>query len=101
MKRVYGVVHHGGSGTTHSGIKNGCATLILPHIIDQYVWNDIIFLQGAGPKGVALKDLTKTKFETLLADLRDNKSYRKNAEILAKKMQSEDLEEALLSFISK
>lgn len=101
MKRVYGVVHHGGSGTTHSGIKNGCATLILPHIIDQYVWNDIIFQQGAGPKGVALKDLTKTKFETLLFDLWNNPLYRKNVGVLADQMKNEDFETLLLTFITK
>lgn len=101
MKRVYGVVHHGGSGTTHSGIKNGCATLILPHIIDQYVWNDVVFQKGVGPKGIALKDITKSQFERLLSDLWNDDAYRKKAEILAKKMQNEDMEETLLSFILK
>jgi UDP:flavonoid glycosyltransferase YjiC (YdhE family) len=101
MKRVYGVVHHGGSGTTHSGIKNGCVTLILPHIIDQYVWNEIVHQKGAGPRGVALKDLTTQKFETLLVDLWNNASYRENAKLLADHMKNEDFETSLLTFITK
>lgn len=41
--KLYAVIHHGGSGTTHTAIKYGCASLIIPHIIDQYVWNKIVF----------------------------------------------------------
>jgi len=32
--KMYGVIHHGGSGTTHLALKHGCATMIIPHIID-------------------------------------------------------------------
>jgi len=40
--KVFAVVHHGGSGTTHLALKYGCASMIIPHIIDQFVWNRII-----------------------------------------------------------
>ena len=49
--RVYAVVHHGGSGTTHMAMKYGCASMIVPHIIDQFLWNDILSDLGVGPKG--------------------------------------------------
>jgi hypothetical protein len=41
----------GGSGTTHLALKDGCASLAIPHIIDEIVWNQIIADFGAGPKG--------------------------------------------------
>jgi UDP:flavonoid glycosyltransferase YjiC (YdhE family) len=34
--KIYAVVHHGGSGTTHTALKYGCPNLIIPHILDQF-----------------------------------------------------------------
>ena len=56
--KIYAVIHHGGSGTTHQGLKYGCATMIIPHIIDQFVWNKIIYNIGAGPKGIKVDKIT-------------------------------------------
>lgn len=40
--KMYAIIHHGGSGTTHLAIKYGCATMAIPHFIDQFVWDTII-----------------------------------------------------------
>jgi len=52
--KMYAVIHHGGSGTTHMALKNGCATMIIPHIIDQFIWNNIVFEKGVGPRGIKI-----------------------------------------------
>ena len=39
---MYAVVHHGGSGTTHTALKNGRPGLIIPHIVDQFYWGRTI-----------------------------------------------------------
>jgi len=57
--KVYGVIHHGGSGTTHLGLKYGCVTMVIPYIIDQFVWNEIIDKIGAGPKGIKIGKITE------------------------------------------
>jgi UDP:flavonoid glycosyltransferase YjiC (YdhE family) len=101
LKKVYGIVHHGGSGTTHSGVKYGCVSLILPHIIDQYVWNNIISSKGIGPKGIALKDITFEKFKTLLSDMYKNPVYLQNVTAIRNKMKSEDFENELYEIIEK
>ena len=36
--RVAGVVHHGGSGTTHNAARAGVPQAVAPQIIDQYYW---------------------------------------------------------------
>ncbi len=36
LLKVYCVIHHGGSGTTHIILKYSKPSLIIPHIIDQY-----------------------------------------------------------------
>ncbi|MCJ7801268.1 MAG: glycosyltransferase, partial [Candidatus Marinimicrobia bacterium] len=50
--KMYAVIQHGGAGTTHLAIKYGCATMIIPHFMDQFVWDKITFDMGVGPKGV-------------------------------------------------
>ncbi len=99
FKRIYGVIHHGGSGTTHLGLKNGCTTLIIPHIIDQFGWNTMVKDIGAGPKGLSIGKLSKKKIEPLLIDLITNESYKAKAEKFSYKMNNENLKEELYEFI--
>jgi sterol 3beta-glucosyltransferase len=99
--QVYGVVHHGGSGTTHLAIKYGCASLIIPHIIDQFVWNRIIAEKGAGPKGVKIGKLKESNLEPLLLDLLNNTGYKTKAEEMGHQMKNENLEEELYQILKK
>jgi UDP:flavonoid glycosyltransferase YjiC (YdhE family) len=97
--KIYAIIHHGGSGTTHVGLKYGCATLIIPHIIDQFVWNNIIHKIGAGPKGIKIGKLTTRNLEPKLLDLLCSRNYKTNAENIAKKMGKEDFREDLYQSI--
>ncbi len=55
--RMYAVVHHGGSGTTHMALMHGCASMTVPHIIDQFVWDKLVAERGAGPRGIRIGKL--------------------------------------------
>lgn len=97
--KVYAVVHHGGSGSTHMGLKYACPTLIIPHIIDQFGWNALVFNLKAGPKGVSINKINSKKIKILLTDLYTNKTYKQNAKIIAEQMSAEKLDEDLYDFI--
>jgi len=97
--KIYGVIHHGGSGTTHLALKYGCATMIIPHIIDQFVWNKIIYDMGAGPKGVKVGKITKKNLELKILELVNNTSFKKKAEQVANQMKKEDFKEELYNSI--
>ena len=99
LPKVYAFMHHGGSGTTHSSLKNGCATMIIPHIIDQYVWNKIIAKQGAGPLGIDVSKLDVNNLESKIHDLWNKPIYKQNAERIALQMQTENFENELEAFI--
>lgn len=99
--KVYGVIHHGGSGTTHLALKFGCATMIIPHIIDQFVWNKIIYNLGAGPKGVKIGKITMNNLEPKILDLLNNRSFKKKAEQLAGQMKKENFREEICQSIIK
>jgi len=99
FSQVYGVIHHGGSGTTHLGLKNGCATMIIPHIIDQFAWNEIIVQVGAGPNGIQISKITEKNLEPKILDLVNNKSYKKKARQIASQMEKENFREEIYKSI--
>ncbi len=99
--RLYAVIHHGGSGTTHTAIKYGCASLIIPHIIDQYVWNKIVFKKGSGPLGVDVGQINVKNLEPKIIDLYSNRSYKLEAEKLGKEMQNETFKSAICKTIEE
>mgnify|MGYP000091354195 CR=1 FL=1 len=97
--KMYAVVHHGGSGTTHTALKYGCANMIIPHIIDQYVWNKIIFNQGTGPMGIDVSKINRKNIEPKIRELLNNKSFKLKAEELKRAMQKENFKEKIYDSI--
>jgi len=93
--KIYGVIHHGGSGTTHLALKSGCATMLIPHIIDQFVWDKIIYTMGAGPKGVKIGKITTKNLEPKILELVNNRSFKEKAEQIAGRMETEDFREEI------
>lgn len=66
--RCAAVVHHGGSGTTHEGLRWGRPTVVCPVLIDQPYWGRRVHALGAGPAPVALNRLTA---ETLAQQIQE------------------------------
>jgi len=97
--KIYGVIHHGGSGTTHMALKYGCAMMIIPHIIDQFVWNKIIYEKGVGPKGIRINKITSKNLEPKILELINNNSFKKKAEQVASQMGKEDFREEMYTSI--
>jgi len=99
FSKIYGVIHHGGSGTTHLSLKYGCPSMVIPHIIDQFVWNKIIYNMGIGPKGIKIGKITTNNLESKILNLLNNTSFKKKAEQVAIKMEMEVFREELYNSI--
>jgi len=56
--QVAAVIHHGGAGTTCSGLRCGRPTWILPFFGDQPFWGSCVHAQGLGPAPMPLDTLT-------------------------------------------
>ena len=80
-------------------LLHGCASLIIPHIIDQFVWNEIVHSNGAGPKGVKIGKLSAQRLEPLILDLINNAEYKTNAERIASQMAQEDFQDEIVEMI--
>jgi len=99
LPKMYAVIHHGGSGTTHLAIKYGCATLIIPHFIDQFIWNEIISELGLGPKGIKISRISNKKLEPKVLELLNNKKFKARCEKIGHQLSKEDYKEELYKAI--
>jgi sterol 3beta-glucosyltransferase len=97
--KMYAVIQHGGSGTTHLAIKYGCATMALPHFIDQFVWDTVISELGVGPKGLNVKRMTVKKLKPKILELLTDRSFKENSERIGKQMVARDYKEELYKTI--
>ena len=97
--KMYAVIHHGGSGTTHLALKYGCATLIIPHFIDQFIWDEIISELGLGPKGIKISRITNKNLEPKVLELHNNKSFKERSERIGNQLGKEDYKEELYKAI--
>ncbi len=91
--KVYGVMHHGGSGTTHTALKYGCANLIIPHIVDQFYWNRNLAEKELAPLGISINKLTSENLESRLLSMWNNPKFKQNAEEFSQKMALENDEQ--------
>lgn len=101
FQKVHASLHHGGSGTTHTALKYACPSLIIPHIIDQFMWNKLTYDLGVGPKGFTIKKMSRKNLEPKLLDLFQNNVYKERAKQVSGQMKKEDFEEKLSQFIIK
>ena len=58
LPRAGGLVHHGGFGTTAAGFRAGIPMLVIPHIIDQFIWGNKVAQLGVGLRPIPRPKLT-------------------------------------------
>ena len=99
LPQVYGVIHHGGSGTTHLTAKYGCVSLIIPHIVDQFLWDKLVTAKGMSPGGMGVSKL-KPSIEAKILDLYQNPKYKSAAyNISAEMLREEDNGKSVVTLI--
>jgi sterol 3beta-glucosyltransferase len=75
--RCSAVVHHGGAGTTHEGLRWGRPTIICPLGVDQPYWGRLVNALGAGPPPLPQKRLNSHDLaEAIGAALRPSCAHR-------------------------
>jgi sterol 3beta-glucosyltransferase len=99
LSKMYAVIHHGGSGTTHLGIKYGCATMIIPHILDQFVWDKMISDLGVGPRGIKISRIANKNLEPKILELLNNRSFKEKSEKVGNQMKKENFKDEIYKAI--
>ncbi|OQD89592.1 hypothetical protein PENANT_c002G04470 [Penicillium antarcticum] len=98
FQHVSCVVHHGGAGTTATGLKFGCPTVIIPFFGDQPFWGAMVARDGVGPSPIPYKDLTVDKLADAILEAL-SPSPKQKAHEISKIIQGESgVENAVSSF---
>ncbi|CAF0821531.1 unnamed protein product [Didymodactylos carnosus] len=81
-------IHHGGAGTTHTSLKFGLPTLILPFGADQPFNGDRVYINKLGPKPIPVRQINVKNLTNAIQDLLNTDEYQTNAkkigELIAK-----------------
>ena len=89
LPRCKMVIHHGGAGTTASGLRAGIPNIILPFLGDQPFWGERVYKIGAGPKPILVNGLSAEKLAQAIAR-GDAESVRTRARMIGVQIQNED-----------
>jgi UDP:flavonoid glycosyltransferase YjiC (YdhE family) len=81
LPRAGGLVHHGGFGTTAAGFRAGIPMLVIPHIIDQFIWGNKVAQLGVGPKPIPRSKLTAETMAAALREMQSPEMRRKAADL--------------------
>lgn len=98
FQHVSCVVHHGGAGTTATGLYLRRPTVVVSFFGDQLFWGTIVARAGAGPKPIPYRELNS---ERLAAGIRKalEESTLERANEIGEQMHSENgVEDAVWSF---
>jgi sterol 3beta-glucosyltransferase len=84
------VIHHGGIGTTASGLRAGKPTGIVAFFGDQPFWGRRVHALGVGPKPMVKKDLNVSHLAELIKKVCNNPQYENNARQLGEAIRKEN-----------
>jgi UDP:flavonoid glycosyltransferase YjiC (YdhE family) len=84
------VVHHGGAGTTGTGLRAGVPTIITPYAVDQFFWGARVLALGVGPRPLPLHALTAEPLAKALWQATHDEAMQARARSLAQAIHTED-----------
>ncbi len=88
--RMAAVVHHGGVGTTHTGLRAGVSNVVVPFFGDQPFWGDRVHALGAGPRPILQADLTAESLAEAIRAATGDEAMRARAAAVGRQIQEEN-----------
>jgi UDP:flavonoid glycosyltransferase YjiC (YdhE family) len=84
------VVHHGGAGTTHSALRAGTPSVVVPFIFEQRLWAKRLRQVGAAARPISFWKATPEKVGSRIREAVASESLQRRAWELANAMAKED-----------
>ena len=88
--RTAAIIHHGGAGTTATGLRCGVPQVIVPFFGDQHFWGQRIRAMGVGPAPVARRRLTADRLTAALTEATTDPQVRERARAARTRIRAED-----------
>jgi UDP:flavonoid glycosyltransferase YjiC (YdhE family) len=90
LPQTRAIVHHGGFGTTATAFRAGIPAVVIPHIIDQFIWGQRVFELAVGPKPIPRAKLTAEKLAAALEVVLTDPAMAQQAAELGTRIRAED-----------
>jgi UDP:flavonoid glycosyltransferase YjiC (YdhE family) len=87
--RVRAIVHHGGAGTTGSGLRAGVPAVAVPFFFDQAFWGQRLAALGVGPRSIPYRRLTARRLAAALDVAIRDAGMREHAATLGTRVRAE------------
>jgi sterol 3beta-glucosyltransferase len=84
------VVHHGGAGTTATGLRAGVPTIVVPFFGDQPFWGERLTSLGVSPGAIPHNRLTSENFAEAISQTLNDPQIRARAARLGAQLRAED-----------
>lgn len=97
--KVAAVIHHGGAGTTGSGLRAGKPMVICPFVADQPFWGRRVADLGVGPSPIPQYKLTAERLGDAIKSTVTDSSMRQCATSLGETIRAENGVEHAVSYI--
>jgi sterol 3beta-glucosyltransferase len=88
--KVSAVIHHGGAGTTATGLQAGIPTITVPSFMDQPFWGQRVADLGVGPLPIPLKRLSVSEVEDAINIVLQDEDMRHRATELGAQLKTEE-----------
>lgn len=88
--QVTAVVHHGGAGTTASGLRAGVPSIVTPYTTDQFYWASRVSALGVGPRSIPYHKLTADRLAAMICQAVTDPDMRRRAAALGECIRAED-----------
>jgi len=90
LPRASCFVHHGGFGSTAAAFQAGVPAVVIPHIIDQFIWGSKVYELGVGPRPISRSRLTVKSLAAAFEEIAGNPAMQKKAADLGTKIRNEN-----------
>lgn len=84
------VIHHGGAGTTATGLRAGVPAIVVPFFGDQHFWGWRVAQLGAGPRPIPRKKLSAERLAAAIEETVSNERFRNRAAAVGRQIRAED-----------
>jgi UDP:flavonoid glycosyltransferase YjiC (YdhE family) len=101
LPRSAGLMHHGGFGTTAAGFRAGIPQIVIPHIIDQFIWGQKVSELGVGPQPISRAKLKREILTEAIRQVSNDEAMRMKANSLGQRIRSERGVERAIELITE
>ncbi|HNT27480.1 MAG TPA: glycosyltransferase, partial [bacterium] len=88
--RCSAIVHHGGAGTTQTAVRAGRPSVVVPHLMDQFFWGDLLYRRGMAPPPIRRRRLTVEKLSHAIRQAASDPAMSERAATIGAQVAAED-----------